>query len=53
MIFEFIPRFSGAVVFSYKLGFSDVLWSFQEQILGMKADQLMHPVGSELDEMID
>src|SRR3546814_16519316 len=36
MIFEINPRFSSTVVFRHRLGFSDLLWSLQEQILGKK-----------------
>ena len=58
MIFEINPRFSSTVVFRHKLGFSDVLWSLQEQILGEKTTyQLTHPVGTKLyrafEEVID
>lgn len=58
MIFEINPRFSSTVVFRHKLGFSDVLWSLQEQILGKKTVyQLTHPRGTKLyrafDEVID
>lgn len=36
MIFEINPRFSSSVVFRHKLGFQDLVWSLQEQILGKK-----------------
>jgi carbamoyl-phosphate synthase large subunit len=34
-IFEINPRFSSTVVARHKLGFSDVLWSLQDQNLGL------------------
>lgn len=54
MIFEINPRFSSTVVFRHKLGFSDVVWSIQEQILKQKtAYRLTHPVGTKLYRAFD
>ena len=37
IIFEINPRFSSSVGMRHLLGYSDVLWSLQEQVLGIKA----------------
>lgn len=54
MIFEINPRFSSTVVFRHKLGFADLLWSLQEQILGVKtAYKLLHPIGTKIYRAFD
>jgi carbamoyl-phosphate synthase large subunit len=54
IIFEINPRFSSTVVFRHKMGFTDLLWSLQEQILGEKTTyQLSHPVGTKLYRAFD
>lgn len=59
MIFEINPRFSSTVVFRHKLGFTDLVWSIQEQLMNIattyKSDN--SPIGSKLyrsfDEVIE
>ncbi len=54
MIFEINPRFSSTVVFRHKMGFTDLLWSLQEQILGVKTSyKLLHPVGTKIYRAFD
>jgi carbamoyl-phosphate synthase large subunit len=36
MILEINLKFASAMVFRHKLGFTDLLWSIQEQILGVQ-----------------
>lgn len=49
MIFEINPRFSSTVVFRHKVGFTDLLWSLQEQILGVKTSySRLHPAGTKI-----
>lgn len=54
MIFEINPRFSSTVVFRHKLGFTDLLWSLQEQVLGVKTSyRLLHPLGTKIYRAFD
>lgn len=42
-IFEINPRFSSTVVFRHKLGFKDLVWSIQEQVLNTEASHYNPP----------
>ena len=54
MVFEINPRFSSTVVMRHKLGFCDVEWSLQEQILGRGTKyNLLYPVGTRLCKIYD
>ena len=54
MIFEINPRFSSTVVFRHKMGFTDLLWSLQEQILGGRTSyKPLHPVGTKIFRAFD
>jgi carbamoyl-phosphate synthase large subunit len=54
MVFEINPRFSSTVVMRHKLGFRDVEWSLQEQILGRGTKyNLLYPVGTRLCKIYD
>ena len=44
MIFEINPRFSSTVAFRHKLGFQDLIWSIQEEILGISPYQYISPM---------
>jgi len=47
MVFEINPRFSSTVVYRHKLGFTDLVWSLQEQILGQDTVcSIPYPVGT-------
>ena len=49
IIFEINPRFSSTVVFRHQMGFTDVLWALQEQVLGEQTSyRLMRPVGTKI-----
>lgn len=49
MIFEINPRFSSTVAFRQKMGFRDVEWSLQEQILGEETTyNLSYPFGTKI-----
>jgi carbamoyl-phosphate synthase large subunit len=49
MIFEINPRFSSTVVFRHHVGFADLLWSLQEQILGVGTTyNRLYPVGTKI-----
>jgi carbamoyl-phosphate synthase large subunit len=43
LVFEINPRFSSTVVFRDRLGFRDLIWSLQEQVLGQPCDAGMRP----------
>ncbi len=54
MIFEINPRFSSTVVFRHKMGFTDLLWSLQEQILGVNTKyNLLYPKGTKIYRSFD
>jgi len=49
LVFEINPRFSSTVSFRHRLGFTDVRWSLEEQILGLKTTYaLSHPIGTKV-----
>jgi len=49
LVFEINPRFSSTVAFRHRLGFTDVLWSLQEQILAKEtAYHPTHPPGTRI-----
>ena len=54
VIFEINPRFSSTVGMRHKLGFCDVEWSLQEQILGRETKyKLSYPIGTRLCKIYD
>lgn len=55
LVFEINPRFSSTVGFRHKLGFKDVLWSLEEQVLGKDLDPLIftRPVGTRIYRIYD
>jgi carbamoyl-phosphate synthase large subunit len=54
LIFEINPRFSSTVVFRHKLGFTDLVWSLEEQILGSRTTYtLSHPIGTKAYRVSD
>lgn len=54
LIFEINPRFSSTVVFRHKMGFADLLWSLQEQILGLKTTYAPnHAAGTKIYRVFD
>lgn len=54
LVFEINPRFSSTVVFRHKLGFTDLLWSLEEQILGSRTTYaLSHPIGTKAYRVSD
>jgi carbamoyl-phosphate synthase large subunit len=49
IIFEINPRFSSTVVFRHQMGFTDVLWALQEQVLGEQTSyRLLRPIGTKI-----
>ena len=55
LVFEINPRFSSTVVFRHKLGFTDLLWSIQEQIQGntISSYSIGFPAGSKMYRTFD
>ena len=54
MIFEINPRFSSTVAFRHKLGFQDVVWSLQEQVLGEVTNYSPHyTIGTRMYRIFD
>lgn len=59
MIFEINPRFSSTVVFRHKLGFTDLIWSIQDQMMNTDTTYKLDTslIGSKLyrsfDEVIE
>lgn len=54
MIFEINPRFSSTVLLRHEMGFQDVVWSLQEQILDQKTCyKLAFPIGTKASRRLD
>ena len=54
VVFEINPRFSSTVVFRHKLGFTDLVWSIQEQVLHLSTTYVpTRPVGTKVYRVFD
>jgi carbamoyl-phosphate synthase large subunit len=54
MIFEINPRFSSTIVFRHKMGFTDLLWSLEEQVLGMRTSyKPLYSIGTKIYRAFD
>jgi carbamoyl-phosphate synthase large subunit len=54
MVFEINPRFSSTVVFRHKLGFTDLVWSLQEQVLNLSTSYVpTRPIGTRVYRVFD